>query len=118
MFKTLANASAFSLALIAMPSALCAQMADPPQTPAPPDIPMPPGSPVPLLPPVEVPSEPATPDVQPEHIAKKERVPTVQFAYPPCSATIQDQCMNTRPEADIKAVRPIKKVPHRRHHKR
>ena len=68
-FSTAPSAEALSQALLAAPSAVPAQMADPPETPAAPDIPMPPASPVPLLPPVEVPSEPATPDVQPEHIA-------------------------------------------------
>jgi hypothetical protein len=112
---SLANVSVFSLALLASPSLLSAQMADPPQTP---EIPMPPGSPGPSAPPIEVPAQPASPEIPPDTTAKMVAMPADPSAYPPCSATRQDQCTNTRPEADVKAVHPAKAPMHRRHHKR
>ena len=65
----LMEASAFSLTLIATPAMLSAQGTPPPETPLTPEIPMPPGAPNPSLPPDEVPAQPATPDLPPEHIA-------------------------------------------------
>ena len=111
----LMKASALSLALIGMPAMLWAQGEPVPETPATPDIPMPPGSPNPLPSPVEVPAPPTTPDLPPEHVASLVASPAAQNAYPPCTATLQDQCTNTRPEADVKATRP-NKIPTHRHH--
>jgi hypothetical protein len=116
--KLIWKASTISLALLTAPAMLSAQMADPPETPAVPDIPMPPGPPATPLPPVEVPAPPAMPDLPPEHIAKLGTVPGTQVAYPPCSSVLQDQCTNTRPEADVKAIRhtvKAKRRPHRTH---
>ncbi len=103
--KLLLNAGAISLVLIAAPAMLSAQMADPQENPVVPDIPMPPGPSSPPMPPVEVPAPPATPDLPPEHTAKLGTVPGALSAYPPCSATLQDQCTNTLLEADVKAIR-------------
>ncbi len=111
----LMKAGALSLSLIAAPATLSAQGTQPPETPVTPDIPMPPGSPNPSLPPVEVPAPPATPDLPPEHIASLGASPAAKSAYPPCTATLQDQCTNTRPEADVKAARPNKMPVHRHH---
>ena len=109
----LMKAGAFSLTLIGTPTMLSAQGVPDPETPVTPDIPMPPGSPNPLPSPVEVPAPPTTPDLPPEHIASLGASRAAQHAYPPCTATLQDECMNTRPEADVKAPRPNKMPVHR-----
>jgi hypothetical protein len=116
--RTLPNSSTLALVLFATPSMLCAQMADPPQTPVTPEIPMPPGAPNPSSPPDEVPAQPAVPDLPQEYNRTMASTPSESAAYPPCSVTLQDQCTNTKPEADVKAVRPAKITKHRRHHKR
>ncbi|MEO5597420.1 MAG: hypothetical protein ABIQ66_02250 [Novosphingobium sp.] len=41
--------------------------------------------------------------------------PSGPGVYPPCSATLQDECTNTRPEADYKASTHSRRM---RHHKR
>jgi outer membrane biosynthesis protein TonB len=117
--NALTNASAFALVLMATPTMLSAQMTHPaptptaPETPATPEIPVSPDTPTPPMPPVEVPAEPVVPDTQPEHIAKILTEPAAQSVYPPCSATLQDQCT----EIDVSAARPHKMAMHRRHHK-
>jgi hypothetical protein len=115
-FRTLVNHGVLSLALFATPGMLLAQIADPAKTPAEPEIPMPPGPPSSPMPPVEVPAPPATPDVPPEHIARMASLPMEPSAYPPCSATLQDQCTNTRAEADVKAVHQAVMPMHNRDH--
>jgi hypothetical protein len=117
--KTLTQVGAIALALIAAPSMLNAQAGDPSVPPAAPDSTMQPAPPAPLLlPPVAVPAEPMARAVLPERMVGMAVAPNAQSAYPPCSATLQDQCTNTRPEADVKAVRPVNMPPRRRHHKR
>lgn len=114
----LMKAGALSLALIGSPAMLSAQGAPPPETPVTPDIPMPPGSPNPSPTPIEVPAPPATPDLPPEHKANQVASPAAKNAYPPCTATLQDQCTNTRPEADVKTARPNEMSAHRHHRNR
>lgn len=111
----LMKASAFSLTLIAAPAMLSAQGTPPREAPVTPEIPMPPGTPNPSPPPVEVPAQPTTPDLPPEPIASVLVPHAAQNVYPPCTPTLQDQCTNTRPEADVKATRPNKMPMHRRH---
>lgn len=112
--RKLMKVGALSLTLIAAPAMLSAQDARPPETLVTPNIPMPPAPMNPSLPTVEVSAQPARPDMSPEHIGSLIASPqAVQNAYPPCTVTLQDQCTNTRPEADAKAVRPNKTPVHR-----
>ena len=99
----LMKTSSFSLTPIATPAMLSAQGTPPPEIPVTPEIPMPPGAPNPSLPPDEVPAQPATPDLPPEHIASVLGPHAAQNNYPPCTATLQDECMNTRPEQNVNA---------------
>jgi len=104
-------AIAASGTLLAMSMPLTAQdttMENPAPTPT--EVPAPTPMPDPASPPMPMPAQSesmpmnAAPGTMPgqQNTMMTNPPPAAQAVYPPCSATLQDQCTNTRREADYK----------------
>ena len=67
---------------------------------------------------MSAPADQATPAPTPPAQPAVTQAPAPQADYPPCSATVQDQCTNTRREADEKASPGAKTMASHKHRTR